>query len=75
LREGLATAGIGVVLGLVGSLITTRLLQGMLFGVSATNPVVFGANATILMAVALAACFIPARRAARIDPVEALRHE
>jgi len=75
LREGLATAGIGVVLGLVGSFITTRLLQGMLFGVSATNPVVFGANATILMAVALAACFIPARRAARIDPVEALRHE
>jgi ABC-type antimicrobial peptide transport system permease subunit len=75
LREGLTTAGVGVVLGLIGALLTTRLLQGMLFGVSATNPLVFAINALILMAVALAACLVPARRAARIDPIEALRHE
>jgi ABC-type antimicrobial peptide transport system permease subunit len=75
LREGLTTAGVGVVLGLIGALLTTRLLQGMLFGVSATNPLIFAINALILMAVALAACLVPARRAARIDPMEALRHE
>jgi ABC-type antimicrobial peptide transport system permease subunit len=75
LREGLTTAGIGVVLGIVGALLATRLLKTMLFGVSATNPAIFAVNALILMAVALAACFIPARRASRIDPMEALRHE
>jgi putative ABC transport system permease protein len=75
LREGLTTAGIGVVLGIIGALLATRLLKSMLFGVSATNPLIFAINAFILMAVALAACLIPARRASRIDPMEALRHE
>jgi predicted permease len=75
LGEGLVTAGVGVILGLTGALLTTRLLQGMLFGVSATNPFIFSVNALILMAVALAACLVPARRASRIDPMEALRHE
>jgi ABC-type antimicrobial peptide transport system permease subunit len=71
----LTTAGIGVVLGLIGALLATRLLKSMLFGVSATNPFIFAVNALILMAVALAACLIPARRASRIDPMEALRSE
>jgi predicted permease len=75
LREGLTTAGVGVVFGLIGALLATRLLKSMLFGVSATNPFVFAVNAIILMAVALAACLIPARRASRIDPMEALRCE
>ncbi len=75
LREGLTTAGIGVVLGLIGAFLATRLLKSMLFGVSATNPLIFAVNALILMAVALAACLLPARRASRIDPMEALRYE
>jgi ABC-type antimicrobial peptide transport system permease subunit len=75
LREGLTTAGFGVGLGLIGALLTTQLLKTMLFGVSATNPLIFAVNALILLAVALAACLIPARRAARIDPMEALRYE
>jgi ABC-type antimicrobial peptide transport system permease subunit len=75
LREGLTTAAIGVALGLLGALLATRLLKSMLFGVSATSPMIFAVNALILMAVALAACFLPARRASQIDPMEALRYE
>jgi putative ABC transport system permease protein len=75
LREGLTTAGIGIGLGLLGALLATRLLQNMLFGVSATNPLIFAVNALLLLSVALAACLIPARRAARIDPMDALRYE
>jgi ABC-type antimicrobial peptide transport system permease subunit len=75
LRDGMTTAGLGVVLGLIGALLATRLLQGMLFGISAINPLIFGVNALFLLTVAMAACLLPARRAARLDPTEALRHE
>jgi ABC-type antimicrobial peptide transport system permease subunit len=69
LREGLTTAGLGVVLGLIGALLASQLLKTMLFGVSATNPFIFGINALVLMVVALAACFIPPPGRA-LDPMK-----
>ncbi|HXJ55476.1 MAG TPA: ABC transporter permease [Verrucomicrobiae bacterium] len=73
LSEGVIMAAMGVMLGLVLALFVTRALESMLFGVSATNPLIFGANALILILVALLASFVPARRASRIDPMDALR--
>jgi putative ABC transport system permease protein len=69
----LVLAGIG--LGFLASLGLTRLLSSLLFGTSANDPVTLAAVATILIAVALAACYIPARRATRVDPLIALRYE
>jgi putative ABC transport system permease protein len=65
----------GVAIGIVGGLMLTRLMSGLLYGVRATDPVTYGAVALLLMFVALAACFIPARRAMRVDPMVALRYE
>jgi putative ABC transport system permease protein len=73
LKHGLLTAGIGIVLGLVGSAIVARFMQSMLFGVAQHDPVVFAGVTIILFAVAAAACYIPARRATRVDPMVALR--
>jgi predicted permease len=75
LGEGLKMAMIGVGLGLIAALLTTRLLQTMLFGVSATDPFTFGINVVILITVALGACLVPARRASKVDPMVALRYE
>jgi len=73
--EGALLVAFGVLTGLVGSLALTRFLQSMLFDVKPTDPFTFTALAALLAAVALFACFIPARRATRVDPLIALRHE
>jgi putative ABC transport system permease protein len=75
LGRGLALTVAGIGAGVVGALGLTRLLEGMLYGVGATDPVAFVATTLVLAAVALAACYVPARRAARVDPAAALRSE
>lgn len=75
IRQGMRPVLGGIALGIVGALVLTRLMGSLLFGVSATDPTTFGCVAILLAIVALAACWIPARRAMRVDPVIALRHE
>jgi predicted permease len=75
LREGFKMAAVGVVMGLITARFATRVLDSLLFGVTATDPLIFVTNAVILAAVALLASAVPARRAARVDPMEALRYE
>jgi len=75
LRQGLITAAIGVAIGIAGAILLTRTLQSFLFGLSPTDPLTFAAVACMLILVALIASYIPARRAARIDPMAALRYE
>ncbi len=75
LGEGMALVMIGVALGLAGAIALTRLMKTLLFGVSATDPLTFSVIVGLLLVVALFACFIPARRATRVDPLVALRSE
>jgi putative ABC transport system permease protein len=75
LREGLALAAAGVLLGLALAAVATRLLSSLLFGISPLDPITFAATSAILVATALAASYIPARRAAGTDPMESLRAE
>jgi len=75
LRQALNLALLGVAIGIVASFALTRLMSSLLFGVSATDPLTFVSVTILLIAVALAACCIPARRAMRVDPMVALRHE
>ncbi|MFL6193378.1 MAG: ABC transporter permease [Thermoanaerobaculia bacterium] len=73
LRQGMSLVAIGLALGLLGALALTRLLQSLLFGVSASDPLTFLAVAAGLLAITFAACYLPAHRAAKLDPLVALR--
>ncbi|HTT33078.1 MAG TPA: FtsX-like permease family protein, partial [Methylomirabilota bacterium] len=73
--HGLRMALIGVAVGTAAALGLTRLMANQLFGVSAHDPLTFAGVAILLMSVAVAACYVPARRATRVDPIVALRCE
>ena len=75
LRQGMTLAVIGIGLGLVGALALTRLMRGLLFGVGPTDATTFILVSGVLITVGLIACYLPARRAARVDPLVALRYE
>jgi predicted permease len=75
LREGMRLAVLGTLIGLVAGLVLTRLMASLLFGITARDPLTFAAVGVVVVVVSLLACYIPARRAMRLDPIIALRYE
>jgi ABC-type antimicrobial peptide transport system permease subunit len=75
IRQGLVVTAAGLAIGLAGAWALTRLMRSLLFEVAATDPATFASIALLLGATAVAACYLPARRAARIDPLVSLRAE
>jgi predicted permease len=73
--RGLALTGLGLAIGLVAAWIATRAMKNLLYGVAATDPLTFGSVAALLAFIALIACYAPARRASRVDPIVVLREE
>jgi ABC-type antimicrobial peptide transport system permease subunit len=74
-RQGMALTGVGLLVGVFGAWGLSRAMTSLLYGVSATDPLTFGGTVLLLALVALVAVYVPARRASRVDPVEALRSE
>jgi putative ABC transport system permease protein len=74
-KQGMFLAVTGIVLGLAGAIGLTRLMSGLLFGVSALDPITLLTGATLLAVATLTATYVPARRATRVDPMVALRHQ
>jgi putative ABC transport system permease protein len=74
-KRGLKQLALGTMLGIAIALALTRLMGELLYGVSPSDPVVFGSVVAIIAFVGLAACWLPARRAAALDPLKALRHD
>lgn len=75
IRDGMFMVGSGMVVGIGGALVLTRFVRNLLFQVTLTDPTTYSVVAVILVAVTLAACYVPARRAMKVDPMVALRYE
>jgi putative ABC transport system permease protein len=75
LKRGMKLTLIGLALGLIGAVASTRLLRDMLFGIKPFDPLTFAAMTLLLVCISLVACFLPARRATKVDPMNVLRNE